>query len=123
MVRTILTWVFTLWVVFVVWTVGPIYLAYREFTFAAAEATRVGGRGSQRELVAEVAELAEQVGVPVAREAIKVRKEGTHTYLEVTYTERLRLAPTVTFPWTFSISADGLAVKPRTMSDVIEELQ
>ncbi len=36
----------------------------------------------------------------------------------MTYTEELRLAPAVTYPWTFSINAEGLAVKPQTVSDV-----
>ena len=122
MVRTIVKSVFALWVIYLTWTIGPVYLAYREFKIEAADVTRVAGRGPERELVAEVVGLAERVGVPVAREAIKVRKEGTHTYLEVTYTEELRLAPAVTYPWTFSIDAEGLAVKPRTVSDVLGEV-
>ena len=104
------------------WHVGPVYLAYREFRTEVAGATRAGGRGPARELVAVVAGLAERIGVPVAREAIKVRKEGTRTYLEVTYTEELRLVQAVTYPWTFSIHAEGLAVKPQTVSDVLEEV-
>ncbi len=104
------------------WNVGPVYLAYREFRTEVAGATRVVGRGSERELVAVVARLADRIGVPVAREAIKVRKEVTRTYLEVTYTEELRLAPAVTCPWTFSIKAEGLAVTPHPVSDVIEQV-
>ncbi len=122
MIRTIVTCMFVLGVVYLTWNVGPVYLAYREFKNAAADMTRVGGRGSERELAAEVAELAERIGVPVAREAITVRKEGTRTYLEVTYTEELRVVPAVTYPWTFSIAATGLAVKPQTMGDVIGEV-
>ena len=37
-------------------------------------------------------------------------------------TEELRLAPAVIYPWTFSINAEGLAVKPHTVSDVIEQV-
>ena len=120
MVRTILKSVFAIWGIYLAWSIGPVYLAYREFKVEAADVTRVGGRGRERVLVAEVAELADRVGVPVAREAIKVRKEGNHTYLEVTYTEDLRFAPLVSYPWTFSINVDGLAVKPRTVGDVFD---
>ena len=123
MVRTFLKVVFACGVVYMAWNVGPVYLASREFRTEVTGATRVGGRGPERELVAVVAGLAERIGVPVAREAIKVRKEGTRTYLEVTYTEELRLAPAVSYPWTFSINAEGLAVKPQTVSDVIEEVR
>jgi len=56
--------------------VGPVYLAYCEFRTEVAGATRAGGRRPEREFVAVVAGLAERIGVPVAREAIKVRKEG-----------------------------------------------
>jgi hypothetical protein len=122
-VRTILKWVFAFGAVYVTWNVGSVYLAYQEFKTEAAEMTRVRGRGPERELVAEVARLAARIGVPVGLEAIKVRKQGTRTYLEVAYTEELRLAPAVTYPWRFSVNAEGLAVKPRTMSDVFEELQ
>ena len=52
-----------------------------------------------------------------------LKKEETRTYLEVTYTEELRLAPAVTYPWTFSINAEGLPVKPHTVSDVLEEVR
>ena len=123
MVRTFLKLVFACGVVYMAWNVGPVYLAYREFRTEVTGATRVGGRGPERELVAVVAGLAERIGVPVAREAIKVRKEGTRTYLEVTYTEELCLAPAVIYPWTFSINAEGLAVKPQTVSDVIEDVR
>ena len=120
MVRTFLKYVLACGVVYLVWNVGPVYFAYREFTTEVAGATRVGGRGPERELVAVVVRLADRIGVPVARKAIKVRKETTRTYLEVTYTEELRLAPAVTYPWTFSITAEGLAVKPHTVSDVLD---
>ena len=122
MVRTILKSVFAFGAVYMVWNVGPVYLHYQEFKPEASEATRGGGRGPEQELMAEVARLADRVGVPVAREAIRVRKERTRTYLEVTYTEELRLAPTVTYPWTFTIKAEGLAMKPQTVSDVIGEV-
>ena len=122
MVRTFLKYVLVCGLVYMAWNVGSVYLAYREFRTEVAGATRVVGRGSERELVAVVARLADRIGVPVAREAIKVRKEGTRTYLKVTYTEELRLAPAVTYPWTSSINAEGLAVKPHTVSDVIEQV-
>ena len=122
MVRTFLKYVLVCGLVYMAWNVGPVYLAYREFRTEVAGATRVVGRGSERELVAVVARLADRIGVPVAREAIKVRKEVTRTYLKVTYTEELRLAPAVTYPWTFSIKAEGLAVTPHTVSDVIEQV-
>ena len=122
MVRTFLKYVLVCGVVYMAWNVGPVYIAYREFSAEVAGATRVGGRGPERELVAVVARLADRIGVPVARKAIKVRKEANRTYLEVTYTEELRLAPAVTYPWTFSINAEGLAVTPQTVSDVIDEV-
>ena len=40
--------------------------------------------------------------------------------VDVRYTEQLRLAPTLTYPWTVAIGAEGLAVTPRTMSDVLQ---
>lgn len=122
MVRSLLKWVLVGGVVYMAWNVGPVYLAYRELRTEVAGATRAGGRGSERELVSVVPRLADRIGVPVAREAIKVRKEGTRTYLEVTYTEEIRLAPTITYPWTFSINVEGVAVKPRTVSDVLDEV-
>ena len=122
MVGTVVKLVLALGVIYMVWNVGPVYLAYREFSTEVAGATRAGGRGAERALVAEVAGLAERIGVPLARGAIRARKEGSRTYLEVTYTEELRLAPTITYPWTFSVNAEGLPVKPQTMGDVIDTL-
>ena len=81
--------------------VGPVYLAYREFRTEVAGVTRAGGRGPERELVAVVAGLAERIGVPVAREAIKMRKEGDPHVSRGDLHEELRLAPAVTYPWTF----------------------
>lgn len=82
--------------------VGPVYLAYREFRTEVAGATRAGGRRPERELVAVVTGLAERIGVPVALRGHQgAQGKGTRTYLEVSYTEELRLAPAVTYPWTF----------------------
>ena len=121
-VRTVVRWAVFLAVIYAAWNVGPVYLGYFQFKNGVAEATREGGQGPERELAARVAALATSIGVPVEPRAINVSKDRTLTHVHLTYTEELRLLPGVSYPWTFSISAEGLAVKPQTMTDVLGEL-
>lgn len=57
--------------------------------------------------------------VPIGREAVKVRKTRDHTYIDIEYVEQVLLAPSYTYPWTFTVRADGWHVKPATASDVL----
>ena len=120
--RTVLKSSVALVILYAVWQVGPVYVSYQKLRTEVAEAARVGEQGTEYELQTTVAGLAADLGVPIARNGIMVSKGRTHTQVQVTYTEQLRPLPGVRYPWTFSIAAQGLAVKPRTMHDILTDL-
>jgi hypothetical protein len=100
-------------IVYFAWNVGPVYVASQRFRSEVAQTTRDVGRGPEQELVTAIMALATRVGVPLDADDIRVRKDRTYTYLDLSYTEQLQLLPTMTYPWTFLISAQGLSVTPR----------
>tara|TARA_B110000116_G_scaffold129492_1_gene112368 strand:- start:1365 stop:1505 length:141 start_codon:yes stop_codon:yes gene_type:complete len=42
----------------------------------------------------------------------------TYIYLELTYTQQLKLFPTVTYPWTFRVNTRALAIATQPWNDV-----
>ena len=100
-------------ILYVAWHVGPVYVAHRQLKTDVVQATRDHGRGSEEELLTAVLAVTNRVGAPVDSDDIQVHKDDTYTYLRVTYTEPLQLLPSFTYPWTFTINAQGLAITPQ----------
>jgi len=105
-------------VVYFAWHVGPVYVAHRQFKAEIAEMTREGGLGPAQELVTAVQSVAKRVGVPLGADDIRVRNDRTYIYLELTYTKRLQLLPTITYPWTFRVNTRALAIATQPWNDV-----
>tara|TARA_B100000029_G_scaffold411115_1_gene413330 strand:+ start:611 stop:994 length:384 start_codon:yes stop_codon:yes gene_type:complete len=121
-VRTVLKSAVAILVIYAAWQIAPVYIDYQQLRTEVADATRERGRGPEHELHSAVAALAAQRGVTVNRQDITVSKGRTYTQVEMRYIEQLRPLPGLVYPWTFSIQAEGLAVKPRTMSDVLTDV-
>jgi hypothetical protein len=96
--------------IYVAWNVGPVYVAHRQLKTDVAQATRDYGRGPEEELVTAVLALTNRTGALVDGDDIQVYKDATYTYLRLAYTEQLHLLPGFIYPWTFTISAQGLAI-------------
>ena len=95
-----------------------MYVAHRQFKAEIAEMTREGGLGPAQELVTAVQSVAKRVGVPFGADDVRVRNDRTYIYLKLTYTKRLQLFQTITYPWTFRVNTRALAIATQPWNDV-----
>ena len=95
-----------------------MYVVHRQFKAEVAEATRERGLGPAQELVAAVQSVAKRVGIPLDADEARVRSDRTYIYLALTYTKRLQLFPTITYPWTFRVNTRALAIVTQPWNDV-----
>ena len=93
------------------WRVGPVYWRYVTFRDHVSEAVKFSGARPEDELLDRIVELAAAGRVPVAREAVQVRRVADHTYLDLAYVEPLELLPRYFYPYEFKISVDAWHVK------------
>lgn len=119
MVRTVLKLAVVALVLHAVWRISPVYLDYVKFKDELTQTARLAGARGEGEIVARVMEVATAMELPIARDAVHVRKDRDHTFIDATYTENLEFLPRVTYPWTIRISVDGWTVKPITADDVL----
>jgi xanthine dehydrogenase molybdopterin-binding subunit B len=105
-------------VIYFAWHVGPVSVVHRQFKAEVAEATRERGFGPAQELVTAVQSVAKRVGVPFGADDVRVRNDRTYIYLKLTYTKRLQLFQTITYPWTFRVNTRALAIATQPWNGV-----
>jgi hypothetical protein len=91
------------------WRVGSAYMTFYKFQDAVSEASQFSGQKSEDELHQRVIELATDYDVPLAYNAVTVRRENQHTYIDGTYERVLDLAPGYHYPWPFKLHVDTLS--------------
>jgi hypothetical protein len=119
MVRTIIKFAVFLLCLNAAGRVALAYVDYARFKDRLSQLAMAVREHPESEIVGHVLELGGSMEIPVAAEGVRVRKEPNHTYIDVTYTEQLRLLPNTTYPWTFNITADGWVLRPTTVDDVL----
>lgn len=117
MVRLIVRAGLAFLVVYFAWHVGPVYVVHRQFKAEVAEATREGALGEPQALVTTVQSVAKRLGVPLGADDLRVRKDRTYLYLELAYTTQLQVLPSVTYPWTFRVNTQALAIVTQPWND------
>jgi hypothetical protein len=99
-----------------------VALAYVDFARFKDQLVQVARSLRDRpddEIVDGVMDLGVSLEIPLDRNSVRVRREPNHTYIDVTYTEQLRLFPNATYPWTFNVTADGWVVTPVTADELL----
>ena len=115
--KTTIQLLITAALVHLMWNVGPIYLHHRDLREQLLETARKGLGLPDGVLRSQTLELAASLDIPLAAENVQIRRGPNRTYIDTSYTVELPLLPTVTYPWTFNISVDGLVVRPPVISD------
>lgn len=93
------------------WRVGSEYVTHYRFADSVQEAA-LDTRQSEQELQRRVLELAAKYGVPLTEEAVTVRRENRHTYVEGSYVKLITLLPGYDRPWVFTLSVDSYFLVP-----------
>lgn len=93
------------------WRVGSEYVTHYRFADSVQEAA-LNARQSEQELQKRVLELAVKYGVPLAEDAIAVRRENSRTYVEGSYVKPITLLPGYDRAWVFTLSVDSYYLAP-----------
>jgi len=93
------------------WRVGSEYVTHYRFADSVQEAA-LDMRQSDEELRQRVLALAVKYGVPLAEEAVTVRRENRHTYIDGSYVKPITLLPGYDRPWVFTLSVDSYFIVP-----------
>jgi len=90
-----------------VWHVGAAQ--WQEFVFQddLKQIAQFGSDRGEEAVRAAVMEAAASRRVPLSPERLQVRKQTDHLYIDAVYTVQIEVLPRYTYPWTFTVSAEG----------------
>src|SRR5882724_6310109 len=93
------------------WRIGSAYVSFYRFKdsvrFAAMDL-----RKSEDALRTNILELASTYDVPLAEDAITIRREAQHTLVGGSYTTPIAVLPGYEYKWPFSVDIDAYAAVP-----------
>ena len=92
--------------------IASAYISYYKFQDAVQEySLRIAGK-TDDQIKSRVGELAAQYGEPIDADAITLRKDEQHTYIEGNYIKPVAVVPGYEYQWPFSLKADGFVINP-----------
>jgi hypothetical protein len=89
----------------------PVYWHYYQFKDGVKETALYSKGRTDAQLVDRVLELAAQYDVPLERDAIQIRREREHTFIDAAWVEPVELLPMYPYRWKFSVAADAWHVE------------
>ena len=96
--------------------VATAYLSYFQFKDAVDElATHTTGTDAQ--MKDKVAELATKYDEPVDPDAITIRHEVQHVFIETSYAKDVQLFPGYVRKWPFEMKVDGYVIVPQRLQE------
>jgi hypothetical protein len=98
------------------WRTGSAYLKFYRFRDAVAETVQFGTDKTKAELQQRVLELASEYDIPIAADAVSVRRdEQNHTFVDGSYLEPVDLLPGYRYLWPFVCHVDVFTIStPRS---------
>jgi len=100
------------------WRVASAYISYYKFKDAVTEVAIYSSGKTTEQLRDKVMELAAMYDEPLAAEAVDIRLEEHHTYIDGTYTKPVVLLPGYVYQWPFALNVDGFVVVPPKFGDL-----
>jgi hypothetical protein len=98
------------------WRIGSAYVSFYRFKdsvrFAATDL-----RKSEDDLRTNILELASTYDVPLAEDAISIRREAQHTLVETSYKTPIAVLPGYEYQWPFRVDIDAYAPVPPGTND------
>ncbi len=90
--------------------VGSATWGYYQFKDAAQQAVTFGGLDAPSKVHGDIAKSAADLALPIAAEAIQVRRDGSRTYASAAYTQQVELFPSYKYPFDFSFSVEAISM-------------
>ena len=101
------------------WRAGSAYMTFYRFKDAVTAAAQFGKGRSDDDLRQRVLELASNYDVPLAEDAVTVRRQDNHTLVNASYTQPIDLLPGYRYQWPFTFNIDTFTVTPVRPGDLI----
>ena len=99
-------------IVFASWKCGNAYLKFYRLKDAAQDAALFGAAKSEAQIRNTIAEVANELNLPLDPDRIAVRREPNHTYVTTSYVEKIEVLPSFFYPWEFKLDIDVLTMTP-----------
>jgi hypothetical protein len=93
------------------WQAGRTFADHYQFRDEVRQAALINGQ-TDAQLQSRVVELAANYAIPLTAEAISIRREERHIYVEGSYVRIVPIAPRVEYPWKFDWEVDAYIVDP-----------
>jgi hypothetical protein len=91
-----------------IWRAGSAYTSYYRFKDAVAELAMYGKAKPDDELRAKVIELATQYDEPVDPDAVMIRRDPSHLYIDCSYTKPVSIVPGYEYQWPFAVNVSAV---------------
>ena len=111
MVRKLVKLAIVLLVANAIYQFVPPYIHYVQFKDAVRETAIFSKDVSDQALLESLTALAQEYQVPVDPETIEIRHEAAHIFIDASYVQVIKFAPTYEYPWQFEVKADALQVQ------------
>jgi hypothetical protein len=92
-----------------IWRAGSAYVSYYRFKDAVADVAVASRNKTDDDLRKKVMQLAMEYDAPVDEDAVAIRHEDNHTYIDASYEQTVALFPGYERPWAFSFTVDSQA--------------
>lgn len=103
MFRTLIKAAIFLLIVYALYNFVPVYMKYQQFKDDVRQTALFAGEASEEEVVNRVMASASERGVPLAPQAVRVRKVNTQTHIYAQYATPIQFMPWYTHVWEFTV--------------------
>jgi hypothetical protein len=93
------------------WQAGRTFAAHYQFRDEVRQAALIRGQ-TDAQLQQRVLELAADYDIPLTADAMTIRREERHVYVEGSYLRVVPIAPRVEYPWRFDWEVDAYLIDP-----------
>jgi hypothetical protein len=93
------------------WRIGSAYASFYRLKDAVEQTTQYGPEKSDDVLRARVLELSAQYDLPMAEDAVSIKRELNHTIVDGSIVRQIEVFPGYTRPWPFTLHVDTFVVK------------
>jgi len=95
-----------------VWHTMVAYTSFYKFKDAVQQTTQFGSDKSIDQLKTRIVALASDHDQPLSEDDLTIRREGSHTFVDGSYSKSIDLLPGYSQPWTFEIHTDTFSETP-----------
>jgi hypothetical protein len=110
MVRAILKLIVFVLIVHALYQFVPAYFNYHLFKDDVKQAALFAGEATDVELVQQILQHAEVRDIPLAREAISVRRVNNQLFVEAAYEQPVKVLPWYTYIWQVEVAENVMHV-------------